>query len=103
MSTTALARTALHQPRICTGCTRAEPATSFAPIPARVEFVVDGKLLAIDFPVGFTSGTHCVECNAVYDRGGAIDRLRTKMLRDAREAARRRKQYITPTAVEFAA
>lgn len=91
MTTNAFPRIAPYQPRICNGCTREEPATSFAPIPLRVEFVVDGNRHAIDFPVGFASGTHCVECNAVYDRRGAIDRRRTKMLRDALEAGRRRR------------
>jgi len=56
-----------------------------------VEFFVDGKRLAIEFPVGFAAGTYCVHCNAVYDLRGAIDRLRTKMLRDALESGRRRK------------
>lgn len=90
MTRTMPIRTVSPSLRTCQGCVRDELSTSFGPLPARVEFVVDGKAVVIEFPADFTAGTFCVRCNAVYDVEGRIDRLRTKMLRDAREASRRR-------------
>jgi len=91
MTTTMPIRTVPPSARTCQGCGRDEPSTTFESIPPRVEFVVDGKAIVIEFPEDFATGTHCVGCDAVYDVEGRIDRLRTKMLRDAREAGRRRR------------
>jgi hypothetical protein len=91
MTTTMPIRTVPSSLRTCQGCGSDELSTSFQSIPPRLEFVVNGKTVVIAFPADFTTGTYCVGCNAVYDAEGRIDRLRTKMLRDAREASRRRR------------